>query len=156
MEGMQTTPRSRLEKMKEQIRSVPASPDKAAQMSVSIDCAVEIAEALVGLTVAVQSMEKNSVTVMNNLIAEIKTATSQAKASAEESGKVAAESANLSRKLNGLTKWIVATAIASSIAAGVQAWAAWYNINHQLKAPAPASSPAPPNSPQRPASPQKR
>ena len=114
-----------------------------AQWEVNIDCAVEIAEALVGLTVAVQSLERNSVTVMNNLIAEIKTATAQAKTSAEESGKMAAESAKVSRKLNALTIWTVIAAIVSAGAAGVQAWTAWYNVHHpQQPAIMPASSPA--------------
>src|SRR5262249_42748577 len=129
MEGM-TTPRSRLETIKENIRGVPSSPEKAARMAVSIDCAVEIAESLVGLTVAVQSLEQNSVIVMSNLIKKIDEATIQAAEFSRESGNVARESANLSGQLNSLTKWIVGAALLSALAAAIQAGMAVYVATH--------------------------
>jgi hypothetical protein len=128
IEVMKTTPRYRLEKIKETMRGVPASPKEMAQWEVNIDCAVEISEALVGLTVAVQSMEQNSVIVMNKLITEIKGATAQAVISSDESSKVAKESTKLSGQLNWLTKWIIGAAVLSAIAAAIQAYAALYPI----------------------------
>jgi hypothetical protein len=81
-------------------------------MEVGTACAVEMIEAVGKLTFAVNEMTNSSV------------------AASKESGKVAAESAKLSRKLNRLTFVIVIAAIASAAAAGIQAWAAWYTIHN--------------------------
>jgi hypothetical protein len=131
-------------------RSMPGNEGAARAViaGVNLDCAIEIAEALVGLTVAVRSLEQNSMLVMNKLLKEIETSTAQTKTSSQESGKVALESANLSRKLNRLTIWIVIAAIVSAGAAAVQASVAWYTVHKPQQAVIlPASSPASPAAP---------
>jgi hypothetical protein len=50
--------------------------------------------------------------------------------SSHESGKVAAESAKLSRKLNRLTIWIIFAAFLSAIAAVVQAGPVIFTLFH--------------------------
>jgi hypothetical protein len=98
--------RSRLEKLLEKTDprysgdSVPK-----AQMEVGTACAVEMIEAMDRLTLGVNDMANRSE------IASV------------ESGKV-------SRKLNQLTIWIVIAALVSTVAAGIQAWAAWYTIHN--------------------------
>jgi hypothetical protein len=125
-----STPRERLEETRKQARSAGGhdAAQMAAQTQASIDCAVEITEALMGLTTAVQSLETNSVKVMSNMIGRIDTATEQVVISSTESTKVAKESTKLSGQLNFLTKWIIAAAILSAIAAAIQAATALYAI----------------------------
>lgn len=145
------TPRDRLAPYREVLRNIPGDVDTylPTKMAADVDCAIEIAEALIGLKVAVNDMANRSVTVMSNLTKEIEEATAQAEVSSRESGKAAAESANLARKLNRLTFWIVFAALISAAAAGVQAWAAWYDVHHRLveanrpvaAAPGPAAAP---------------
>jgi hypothetical protein len=124
-------------------------PIKKAAAHANIECAIEMTDSLVGLSVAVNDMADRSVTVMNNLITKIDETTKQAAESAKESGKVATESANLSRKVNSLTKWIMTAAILSALAAGIQAGVALYNAFHpqqilvQLVAPTSHATTAP-------------
>ena len=110
---MTETPRFRLEKLLEDLE-LPVSGDRIhkVQMQVGTECAVEMIEAMGRLTVAVNDMAKGS------------------EAASKESGKVAVESANLSRKLNRLTFWIVAAAIGSAAAAIVQAAVAVHTVMH--------------------------
>jgi hypothetical protein len=131
MEGM-STPRERLQKHMTVFRSTPGNEDafRPTVAAANVDCAIEITEALIGLTVAVQSMETKSVIVMNNLIKKLDEATVQAAESSKESGKVAAESANLSQQLNSLTIWIIIAAFLSAIAAVVQAGVAVVTLTH--------------------------
>jgi hypothetical protein len=113
---MTETPRFRLEQYFEKVMNAHSAGGPVALVQVQkegdIQCAIEIIEAMGRLTVAVNDMANRS------------------EAASKESGKVAVESANLSRKLNRLTFWIVAAAIVSAIAAGIQAWAAWYTIHN--------------------------
>jgi hypothetical protein len=118
--------------------------DRPTETTVYLECAIEIADVLVGLQSAINDMANRGVTVSNNLIAKIEEATKQAEESAKESGKLAAESANLARKLNRLTLWIVFAALISAGAAGVQAWTAWYNVHHQQSMVSSPSASAPP------------
>jgi hypothetical protein len=109
--GMTETPRSRLEQYFEKVMNAHSAGGPVAlvqvQKEADIQCAIEIIEAMGSLTVAVNDMANRS------------------EAASKESGRVAAESANLSRKLNRLTVWIVIAAIASAVAACVQAWVAF-------------------------------
>jgi hypothetical protein len=84
---------------------------------------------------------------LTGLTTAIDKATTQAAISSAESTNAAHESANLSRKLNMLTFWIVLAAIISAGAAGVQAWAAWYNAHHPQQPAVLVSSPTAPVSP---------
>jgi hypothetical protein len=102
------TPRSRLEQFLEKVPGGPDSVVLQAQMQADVKCAIEIIETMGRLTVAVNDMANRS------------------EAASIESGKVAAESAKLSRQLNRLTIFVVIAAIVSALAAGLQAWAAWY------------------------------
>jgi hypothetical protein len=124
------TPKYRLETIKEKIRNAPGNEaaQRVAQSEINVDCAIEIAEALIGLKVAMNSMANQVATVMINLTAAIDKATAQAVLSSEESTKVAIESTKLSGHLNRLTKWIIAAAVLSAIAAIVQAGAAVYIV----------------------------
>jgi hypothetical protein len=125
------SPRARLEPIIEKLRSLTGGTEsyllqeKAIADTIS---AVEIIEAMGRLAISVDSMANRSVTVMNNLIDRVDKATAQAEVASMESGKVAHESAKLSRQLNRLTIVIVIAAIASAAAAVVQAWAAWYTV----------------------------
>lgn len=117
-----TTPRARLEESKQKLRKMTGN-DVAQRLVISevnVDCAVEMAETLVGLTVVVEDMANRSVIVMDNLIAAV--------------DKAAAESANVAKKLNTLTIWIIMAAIASAIAAAVQAGVAVYTAIHAAHA----------------------
>jgi hypothetical protein len=124
---------------------------RSTPQAAQVDCAIEITEALIGLKTAVNDMANRSVTVMSRLIEGIDKATKQAEASSTDSANLAAESAKLSRKLNMLTIWIVIAAIISAGAAGVQAWAAWYNVHHPQQPAVLVSSPPVPASPPTPA-----
>jgi hypothetical protein len=126
------TPRSRLETVFQQIRDAHGSeiPLLKAKAQADIECTIEIIAALTQLSIGIVEMNRTATTMINDLIKSVDKARDQAEASSVESGKVASESANLSRKLNRLTFWIVIAAIVSAAAAGVQAWAAWYTITH--------------------------
>jgi hypothetical protein len=130
--------RERLEETKRQARNAVENnvAKMSAQTEASIDCAIEIAESLMSLTVAVNDMANRSLTVTNNVIEAINKSTQQLVVSSNESTSVARESAKLSATLNRLTIWIIAAAILSAAAAGLQAWVAWYSVRH----PQPASS----------------
>jgi hypothetical protein len=123
-----TTPRARLEASKTRLRGMVGV--EAAQLpviaEVNVDCAVEIAETLVGLTGAVNNMATQLQTVMNNLIKAVDRAAAQSLIASEESTKAAAESSNVAKKLNKLTIWIIVAAILSALAAGVQSTVAVY------------------------------
>jgi hypothetical protein len=129
---MTETPRSHLETHARNIQQAgaPEIVFLRARAQADIACATEIIEAMAALTEAVNDMANRSVTVRNNLIDGVDKATAQSKAASIESGKVAVESANLSRKLNRLTFWIVAAAIGSPVAAIVQAVVAVYAVTH--------------------------
>jgi hypothetical protein len=150
IEGM-STPGERLAKYRDVQRVATGNEEmayRATSQAVEVDCAIEIAEALAGLKAAVNDMASRFVTVMGNLTKEIERATAQAEVSSRESGKAAAESANLARKLNRLTFWIVVAALISAGAAGVQAWSAWYTVHQpQQSAITPAANVAPPAAP---------
>jgi len=126
-----STPRERLEETRKQARGAGGhdAAQMAAQTQASIDCAIEMAKSVIGLTVAVNDMANRSVTVMNNVIEAMNKSTQQLVVSANESTLVARESARLSAKLNRLTIWIIAAAVLSA-AAGVQSWVAWYSVYH--------------------------
>ena len=113
---MTETPRSRLEQYFEKVRDAHSAGGPVAlvqiQKEADIQCAIEIIEAMGRLTVAVNDMANRS------------------EAASKESGKVAAESAKLSRKLNWLTVWIVIAAIGSTAAAIVQAAVAVHTVMH--------------------------
>jgi hypothetical protein len=145
-----STPGERLSVHKQVSRSETGSEEtkyRSTPQAVQVDCAIEIAEALIGLRVAVQSLETNSMIVMNNLIKEIDKATKQAVISSGESTKAAHESANLSQKLNVLTIGIVIAAFLSAGAACVQAWTAWYTVQHPQQQAVLVPSPTVPASP---------
>jgi hypothetical protein len=91
--------------------------------SFAVDAAIEIIETMDRLAVEVDGITNRSGTVINTLIERVHKATAQAEAASVESGKVA-------RKLNQLTVWTVIAAIASAVAACIQAWAAWYTDTH--------------------------
>lgn len=143
------TPRDRLSPYKDVFRNIPGDVEtyRPTKMAADVECAIEVAETLLGLTVAVNDMANRSTTVLNNLITKIDEATKQSAASAQESGKLAAESAKLSGKLNSLTKWIMAATIAAAFAAVVQAGVAVYGAWHpqeaviRLETPSPAAPP---------------
>jgi hypothetical protein len=137
------TPRYRLERLKETIRNTASSDQRMTQMNVSIDCAVEIAESLVGLTVAVNSMANQTATVMNNLIAAVDNAREEAKNATTASGRAATESANLAKKLNSLTGWIMAATLLAAAAAVTQAGVAVYTLRHPQQTTPAVSAPAP-------------
>jgi len=124
------TPRYRLEKLKERIRSTPGndSAQRAVQMEVDIDCASEVAETLMGLDVAVEDMANRGVSVLGSLTAAIDKATAQAVISSAESTKVAVESTKLAGQLNHLTGWVILAAILSAVGALIQAGVALYTI----------------------------
>jgi hypothetical protein len=124
------SPRENLEAAKQKIRKAPQNETalRPVQAEASIDCAIEVAEALISLRVAVEDMANRSVLVIGNLMVVIEKATAQAILSSDESTKVAKESANLSAKLNRLTKWIIIAAILSALAAIIQAGTAVYAI----------------------------
>jgi hypothetical protein len=128
--GNMNSPREQLETARTKLRGAPGNEvaQRAAQSEVSIDCAIEITEALIGLKVAVEDMANRTVTVANNLIAAIDKATVQLVIASGESTNVAKESATLSGKLNRLTKWIIAAAVLSAIAAAIQAGVALHAI----------------------------
>jgi hypothetical protein len=128
---MMSATNDRLEAYKQTYRSTPSNEDsfRPVKAMADIDCAIAIQDALTGLTTAINK------------------ATTQAAISSAESTNAAHESANLSRKLNMLTFWIVLAAIISAGAAGVQAWAAWYNAHHPQQPAVLVSSPTAPASP---------
>lgn len=120
------TQNTRLEETLARIRKTPGNeaPQRQAQMEASVECAIELYGAMSGLKVAVEDMANRTVLVANRLTAAIEKATDQAEVSSHESTNVALQSANLSRKLNRLTVWIIIAALLSAAAAVVQAWAA--------------------------------
>lgn len=95
------------------------------QMQGSMQSAIAITEALIGLTVAVEDLANRTVTRMNALSETITKASEQsAQTSALASTQAATasqESGALQRKLNKLTIWIVVAAIASGLGTVVQA-----------------------------------
>jgi hypothetical protein len=108
------TPTERLRPYLEELQHAPAS------QRGQIQSAIEISEALTGLTVAVNDMANRMVTVTNNLQKAVETASA-------ESTQAAKESAAVSRQLNRLTRWIIAAAVLSAVAACIQAGAVLYN-----------------------------
>jgi len=97
------------------------SAQRKTQIEVDLECAIEINYALVGLTTAANDISNRLVLTLTNLTGAIEKSTAQAVVSSEEATSVAKESANLSRKLNRLTLWIIIAAIASAASAIVQA-----------------------------------
>ena len=127
-----STPHERLNALKERAQRIIGYDEnfKSVEAEITIDCAIELSESVLALTAAANDMANRTVTVINNLKDKIDAATKQAEESARESGKMAAESANLTRKLNRLTIWIIIAAFLSAGAACVQAWTAWYTVQH--------------------------
>jgi hypothetical protein len=73
-----STPRERLTPYKQVFREATGTDEvkyRSTPVAVQVDCAIEIIEALSGLTFAVSDMANCSVTVMNNLIEGIDEAT---------------------------------------------------------------------------------
>jgi hypothetical protein len=124
------SPTQQLGKFLKELEHSPETQHRLIAQKAQIQSAIEISEALTGLTVAVNSMANQGATVGNNLLNAIKEASAQAKKSAEESTRAAKESANLSGRLNSLTVWIIAAAILSAIAAFIQAGVALYAVFH--------------------------
>ncbi len=117
------SPRERLVLLRTRIEGTPGneSAQRKTQIEVDLECAIEINDALVGLTTAANDMSNRLVLTLTNLTGAIEKSTAQAVVSSEEATSVAKESANLSRKLNRLTLWIIIAAIASAASAIVQA-----------------------------------
>jgi hypothetical protein len=124
------SPLERLKSVKEKLRHTPGNQatQGQAQMEANLDCAIEINEALIGLTFAVNDVANRTVDVLNRLTAAIDKATAQAEISSHEATSVSKESAKVSRQLNRLTVWIIIAAILSAVAAAIQAGTALYGI----------------------------
>lgn len=130
---MQTDPvsaRERLQILQAKLAQTQGNeiPQLAALREANIASAIEISDALAGLNFAINDFANRAATVLGNLTKTIEAATAQAEVSSTESTKVAKESATLSEKLNRLTRWIIVVAVASSLAALVQAGVALYTV----------------------------
>jgi hypothetical protein len=122
---MPTTPLDDLRNTLDILPRRTASEHSMLQMQGSMQSAIAITEALIGLTVAVEDLANRTVTRMNALSETITKASEQsAQTSALASTQAATasqESGALQRKLNKLTIWIVVAAIASGLGTVVQA-----------------------------------
>lgn len=118
----------RLEELIQRLNTSPETLHRKLNQEADIRIAIETCESLFGLTVAVNDMANRSIGTLNKLTEAITAATAQAERSSAEATSVATQSANLSGQLNRLTKWIIAAAVLSAIAAAIQAGAAMFSI----------------------------
>jgi hypothetical protein len=116
------------EELLNKLNTSPETLHRKLQQEAEIRIAIETCESLFALTVAVNDMANRSIETLNKLTGAITAATEQAKTSSAETTNVARESANLSSKLNRLTRWIIGAAVLSAFAAAIQAGVAVFSI----------------------------
>jgi|SRR5580658_360457 len=125
-----SSPIERLGRYRDDLKNSPETQHSIIGQTAQIQSAIEVCEALAGLTFAVNDMANRAVAVANNLQKAVERATEQAERTAQQSTGAAKESAKVSRQLNRLTLWIIAAAILSAIAACVQAGTTIYTSIH--------------------------